>query len=175
MKAIVVLLMFLAIGSLHAAESVYTDLSEKMCPVVERDQDSGSTRQLCSGVEKYKLVILSDDARVSINIIAPDGKEFPLNFWEVVSSHFTSHDEKAEWRVVKKGQRLIPQALIVRVKAFEYPESPEKFTSYLTVSKITPDQVCITDKIAPGPKQIEMARHAADIGGKKSCLEVGGK
>lgn len=163
---------FFISSTAFAAESLYTDLSEKACQTVSSNNEEGnSSRQLCPGVAGYQLAVLSDDDRDSINIISPDGKEYPLNFWHSISGNFNTLGNTAEWRVIKKAQKIVPYALIVRVKVFEFPEKTEKFTSYLSVSKITGDQICVTDKIKPGPKQNEQARLAADTAAGKPCLE----
>jgi hypothetical protein len=60
--------------------------------------------------------------------------------------------------------------LIVRFNASEDPEQPDKLTSYLAVSKITSDAVCVTAKIQPGASANENARRAADEAAAKPCL-----
>jgi hypothetical protein len=39
------------------------------------------------------------------------------------------------------------------------------------VSKITATEICVTDKILPGPKANEDARRAADTAATKPCLK----
>lgn len=63
----------------------------------------------------------------------------------------------------------MPKALIVRVNASENPEKPNVKTSYLAVAKITPQEICVTDKVAPGPKMNEEARMAADSAAARPC------
>jgi hypothetical protein len=170
-KLNLIILSFFMIQSAWAVESIYTNLSEKSCQTIVIDNETASSKQTCPGVAGYNLVVLDDDARQSINIITPDGKEHPLNFWQVISSSFTSLGDKAEWYGIKKAGKFQPQALIVRVKAFEFPEQPEKSTSYLAVSKITGNKICITDKIPPSAKQNEQAHFAAEIAAGKPCLQ----
>jgi hypothetical protein len=43
--------------------------------------------------------------------------------------------------------------------------------SYLAVAKITATEVCVTEKIAPGPRANEDARRAADAASNKPCLK----
>jgi hypothetical protein len=125
----------------------------------------------CRGYGGYGLRLEYDDARESITVIAPDGKKYPLNLWQVISSGFSSVGQKAEWRVRTKNGKSVPIALIVRLNASENPEDSSKTTSYLAVAKITPTEICVTDKIAPGQKQNEAARQAADAAAGKQCLE----
>lgn len=148
--------------------SVYSSLSG--CKTVSTDAESGSSTQACRGVGGYNLRLEYGDARESITVISPDGKQHPLNFWEVISTGFSSVGKKAEWRVTKKRGRAVPSALIVRFDASENPEDSSKVTSYLVVAKITPAQICVTDKIGPSATANEEARRAADASAGKPCL-----
>jgi hypothetical protein len=94
-----------------------------------------------------------------------------LNYWQVITSAFSTLGEKAEWRVTKTKGKLMPLALIVRVNASENPDDAKKVTSYLAVAKITAQKICVTDKINPGRTQNEEARRAADSAATKACLE----
>ena len=68
--------------------------------------------------------------------------------------------------------KLNPVALIIRYNASENPDQPDKTSSYLAVSKITPTEICVTDKILSGPNANEDARRAADTAATKPCLKV---
>lgn len=150
-----------------AAESVYTDLAPARCKTVEVTEESGGSVQKCPGVAGHELLVEDDDLRQSVTVVTPDGKRHPLNYWHVITTAFSSLGEKAEWRVEKKGGKLKPYALIVRVNASENPEKPNEKTSYLAVAKITAAKVCVTDKV----KTNEEARAAADASANKPCLE----
>jgi hypothetical protein len=151
-----------------AADSVYTDLAPARCKTVETHEEGASSVQRCAGVGGYELLVEDDDSRQSVTVVGPDGKKHPLNYWQVVTTAFSSLGEKAEWRVEKKGARVRPYALIVRVNANENPEKPEEKTSYLAVAKITAGEVCVTDKV----KTNEEARAAADAAAAKPCLQA---
>lgn len=148
--------------------SLYSSLSH--CKMVSTGRDS-STRA-CVGVGGYNLRIEYGDARESITVISPNGKKHPLNFGEVISVGFSSVGEKAEWRVIKKNGKIVPVALIIRFNASENPADSSRVTSYLAVAKITPQGICVTDKIAPGSQANEEARSAADSSAAKPCLKA---
>ncbi len=150
-----------------AAESVYTDLAPARCKTVEVTEESGGSVQKCPGVAGHELLVEDDDLRQSVTVVTPDGKRHPLNYWHVITTAFSSLGEKAEWRVEKKGGKLKPYALIVRVNASENPEKPNEKTSYLAVAKITAAKVCVTDKVKTNGE----ARAAADASANKPCLE----
>ena len=127
--------------------------------------------QRCAGIAGYNLLVADDDSRMTITVMAPDGKKYDLNYWTVITTAFSSLASKAEWRVVKQQGKVVPVALIVRVNANEDPDHPNKVTSYLAVSKITPQAICVTDKIKPGATQNADARRAADTAASRQCLE----
>ncbi len=70
------------------------------------------------------------------------------------------------------GTALLPLPLIVRY-TLSNPEDSSKQTSYLSVSKITKAQICVTDKIEPSARANEEARRAADTAADKPCLKAG--
>jgi hypothetical protein len=166
----IVLTAFFISQSVQASESVYTELGEKSCQTIHVDEQSASSEQTCAGIAGYKLTVLDSDARQSVDVISPDGQKHPLNLWQVVSNSFSELGDKAEWRGVQASEKFVPQAVIIRFNAFEFPELPKKSVSYLVVTKITPQQICITDKIPPGTQQNQQARIAADSAAGKPCL-----
>lgn len=168
---------FLLLISPHAVAetwitSVYTDLSGNQCNLLKMDKETGSSSRKCPGVGGFHLLVLDDDARASISVVGPDKKEYPLDYWNVITRSFSSLGKKAEWRVVKRKGRVIPVALVVRVYASEQEnlESPRK-TSYLAIAKITPEKVCVIDKIDASMDANERARQVADNSANKECLK----
>jgi hypothetical protein len=128
--------------------------------------------QACRGVGGYNIQLEYGDSRESITVFSPDRQKHPLELWQVISGGFSSVGQKAEWRVTRKNGKIIPVALIVRFDASENPEDSTKVTSYLVVAKITPQKICVVDKIAPGAKQNEDARRSADASADKPCFET---
>ena len=154
-------------ASADSITSAYTSLSG--CKLVTKGHDYST--QACVGVGGYNLRLEYDDARESITVVSPNGRKHPLNLWQVISSGFSSVGQKAEWRVTRRNGKTVPTALIVRFNASENPEDSTKVTSYLAVAKITPQKICVTDKIAPSGTANEEARRAADASANKPCLE----
>jgi ribosomal protein S6E (S10) len=157
--------------SAQALQSVYTDLG-KNCRTLERDDEAASyLLQQCEGVGGYKLLVNSGDDRQGISVVRPDGSKHELLFWQIGGGGFSSVGEKAEWRVKKIRGKLVPVALIVRFNLSTDPSDSSKITSYLTVTKITPRQVCRVGEIKPGPNANEEARRAADSSAAKPCVK----
>ena len=167
---------FLLAGVVTAAgqsnQSVYTSLGERQCRTVKSAEagDDGYEGR-CRGVAGYTLLLSEGDLRQNITVITPKGTKHSLDLWDVISGAFSSVGPKAEWRMTKRNGKPLPVALIVRYNANEDPEAPTKQNSYLAVSKITATEICVTDKILPGPKANEDARRAADTAATKPCLK----
>ena len=159
--------------SAQTSQSVYTNLEPKQCRALRaKSSDAGDYSAKCPGVAGYTLLVAEGDLRNNITVVTPLGDKHSLELWQVVSTAFSSLGKKAEWRVRLQKGKLVPVALIVRFIASEDATIPNKTTSYLAVSKITAEAICVTDKISPGPKANEEARHAADNAADKPCLKT---
>ena len=152
--------------------SVYTPLGEKQCRTLKTHEagDEGYEAR-CPGTAGYSLLLSEGDLRQNITVITPKGAKHSLELWDVVSGGFSSLGAKAEWRLATQNKTRAPVALILRYNASEDPEKPDKLTSYLAVAKITATEICVTDKISPGPTANEDARRAADASSTKPCLK----
>ena len=161
-----------ATAAAQSNRSVYTPLGDKDCRKIKSAEagDDGYEGR-CRGTAGYSLLLSEGDLRQNITVITPQGKQHSLDLWSVVSGGFSSLGPKAEWRLALQNRKLVPVALILRYNASEDPESPNKLTSYLAVAKITPSEICVTDKISPGPKANEDARRVADAASTKPCLK----
>ena len=176
MKILLCLIAILSWAAAAAAQSnrsVYTPLGDKDCRKIKSAEagDDGYEGR-CPGTAGYSLLLSEGDLRQNITVITPKGAQHSLDLWSVVSGGFSSVGPKAEWRLALQNRKLVPVALILRYNASEDPESPNKLTSYLAVAKITPTEICVTEKISPGPKANEDARRAADAASTKPCLKA---
>jgi len=147
----------------------YTSLAAADCKVIDIDEEAGGSTSICPGMGGYQLRVLDGDARMSIDVIAPDGGRHPLDLWTVASGAFSGLGPRAEWRFTADDRA--PTALIVRFEAYEFPEQPERTTSYLLVARLSADDTCLTARIAPGPGQNLKAREAADLAAGAPCLQ----
>ncbi|MEP6902335.1 MAG: hypothetical protein ABJA66_11330 [Actinomycetota bacterium] len=158
-----------AFGQTKKPESIYTSLSDKECQTIKQTDEGESYRGICKGVGGYKLELLEGDLRQTINIIAPNKKNYKLDLWTIVAGGFSAFGEKAEWRVTRSGQTITPIALIMRFNVSENPEDSSKTTSYLVVAKITKTSACVTDVVKPMANQNIKAQQLADVAGNKPC------
>lgn len=170
--AFLCLLAVVATAAAQTNKSMYTSLAEKQCRKIKSAEagDDGYEGR-CRGVAGYALLLSEGDLRQNITVITPKGAKHSLELWDVISGGFSSVGPKAEWRMSTQNGKQTPVALIVRYNASENPDQPDKLTSYLAVSKITATEICVTDKILPGPNANEDARRAADTATTKPCLK----
>ena len=170
--ALLCLIGFFSTVAGQSNQSVYTPLADKQCRKLKSAEagDDGYEGR-CRGVAGYALLLSEGDLRQNITVITPKGAKHSLELWDVISSAFSSVGPKAEWRMAMQNGKLAPVALIVRYNASENPDQPDKLSSYLAVSKITSTEICVTDKILPGPNANEDARRAADTAATKPCLK----
>jgi hypothetical protein len=171
LKVVLLIAISFFIGSQSVAQnrSVYTPLDVKHCRRIKTETTgAGDYEGRCRGVGGYTLTLLEGDLRQNIIVNTPKGQKHSLELWDVISGGFSYVGSKAEWRIAKQNGK--PVALIIRYNASESPDNPDKKTSYLAVAKITPNEVCVTDKIPPGVKANDEARAAADSAASKPCL-----
>jgi membrane-bound inhibitor of C-type lysozyme len=162
--------------ALYAAsfDSSYSSIAENDCKTIKSD-DYGST-QHCKGFANMSVVVTDFDTRQDIIIQQQQktgGKQdFPLALVQTVSSAFSSLGDKIEWRH-KRGKPKELVGMIVRFNVAENPDKPTKNTSYLVVSKVLDDQVCVVGKVSPqkGNVQNKHARAMADKSATMPCLD----
>lgn len=175
-SALLIVTLFSASTSLYAAgfDSSYSSIAENDCKTVKSD-DYGST-QHCKGFAGMSVIVTDFDARQDLIIQQQQKKggkrDFPLALAETVSSAFSSLGDKIEWRH-KRGKPKELVGMIVRFNVAENPNKPDKNTSYLVVSKVLDDQVCVVGKISPqkGNVQNKQARAMADKAATLPCLD----
>lgn len=151
--------------------SVYTDLYGTACALIKEDKETGSSIHKCPGVGGFELLVANDDARMSVSVVTPDSHDYPLNYWDVITPSFSHLGNKAEWRVIRERGKARPIALIVRVIASDQSDLLDpKQIPYLVVAKITPERICVTQKIEPMKQANERAREVADQAWNQACL-----
>lgn len=151
-----------------AIRSVRTSLKADDCTLLSVDEESASSEQRCPGTAGYTLLALDGDARMSITVRDPAGREHPLDFWTTITGGFSSLGEEAEWRVRGEGAAAVPIALIVPLRANEHPDDPERVTAYRVIAKITPTEACVTHRL-PGNTPDAEARRLADAAAGAPC------
>lgn len=134
----------------------YSDLSGEHCIRTVLEEVTGSTADRCPGPSEYMLDVLYDDDRMSIDVITPSKQQASLNYWEIVSSGFSSIDGQANWWLKTINGKQQPVALITPFVATENLENGEDLTvTYQVISKITDNEICIIGKVEKTQAQAE--------------------
>lgn len=147
--------------------SQYTSLKMKDC--IDLDQGHEYSIQQCPAFDAYELRSIFADLRQSLTLVK-DGQEYPLDFYTTISGGFSRLGNVLEWRFEKTKKAPKLRALITRFTVEDQPDST-KPTSYLVVTKITADEICVVDKVPPTKQQNEKARRIADKAHSLSCLK----
>jgi len=147
-------------------DSSYTSIDENDCQTLEAD-NLGSL-QVCPGFAGITVKALEGDLRQSITLVR-DEVEYPLEFWRTVSSSFSALGPKVEWRY-EKGKADQPFSMITRLNVSDDPADFNKRTSYLIVSKITANEICVVGKILPQKEQNQKARDMAEQSANMPCV-----
>ncbi len=119
----------------------------------------------CGGPGPFMVRISDSDARQRMTLITPQGAPYAIPVDRIGGGGFSNFGDTAEWRG-PAGDGFRPDALIVRYRVAEQPY-PAPETAYLLVVRLAPSP-CLVARVAPGPRQNQQARAAADS--SPSCL-----
>lgn len=161
-----------AVAPAAGVTSVHTRLDAAACREEPDPHDPNETPYLlCPGVGGYALIVRRVDAgRRSIDLVDATRRAFPLDYHVFVTRHMATLSDSAEWRVATRDGRQVPIALIVRVRAREDAAEPERVTrTYVAVAKVTPTEVCVTDRIPDDARSAAEVRGLADAAPARPC------
>lgn len=153
------------------ATSLYSNIRGKACTKHIDDKSTRAYTLNCPGVYGFRLHIMEDDQRSSVDVITPDNRSLPLDYWDTVTQGFSSLGNNAEWRIATVDGKAIPIAVIVRVIALDQtdPQHPKR-VPLLAVAKIHRNAACVTHIVsATTTGANEQARKFADAEGMK-CI-----
>ena len=147
-------------------ESSFTSIAQKDCQTLESD-NLGSIQE-CESFAGMKVTVIEGDIRQSITL-ARDDKKYELSFWNTISYGFSSLGLELEWRYLR-NQFDNPLGMIVRLEVNEDDENLDNVVSYLVVSKITEQEICVVGKVIPQKNQEEVARRMVEKSKDMQCL-----
>jgi hypothetical protein len=153
-------------------ESSYTSIAAKDCTLQDSNPVLEYASQHCKGFGAINVKVIEEDGRQTINLNR-DGEKYPLN---LLPLGFSKLGTTIEWRH-HKGQPDKLAGMIVRLNVSKQGSSTDKVISYLMVSKITTDEVCIVGKVRPlsKGKQNKQARLMAEQSADMPCLGLNDK
>jgi len=160
-------------GNISTFESSYTSIAAKDCTLKDSNPVLEYASQHCKGFGTIDVNVIEEDARQTINLNR-NGREYPLNFLTLGLSKLGT---TIEWRH-NKGEPDNIAGMIVRLNISEQENnSTDKAISYLMVSKVTADEICVVGKVRPLSKgqQNKQARLMAEESAHMPCLSLGSK
>lgn len=155
-------------------ESMSSGIGRETCAeTVDEDDPNSTPILLCPGVLGYSLVLRHvDSGRWSADVRTPARGDFPLELHVYVTRHMFQLEPQVEWRVSTRRGRSTPIALIIGVQAHENLQEPQEVSrTYLTVAKITAQEICVTNRIVKAAAHEAELRKAADAASGERCLE----
>ena len=122
------------------------------------------------------MLLHESDSRMSIDVVSPNGRASPLEFWKVVSREFSAVGERAEWRTAGDSAKGLPVALVVPLDVDQLTEDRGRNTEshkrlrFWVVTRIGADQTCVTDRVADGADLSARLRRAVESAAGRPCL-----
>jgi len=151
--------------------SSYTSIAEKDCITLDSD-DLGSIQE-CESFSNIRVKVIEGDIKQSI-ILIREGKEYDLSFSSMVTAAFSSLGSQIEWlHEVDKLDNL--KGMIISVNVNEDGGDISPLISYLVVSKIMLNEICVIGKVLPQEDQHQVAKEMLENIGNIPCLKDRGK
>lgn len=167
-------LLIQGLGAVHAQESINSinsPLSGKNCSLEFHEKTTGASLTRCSGVSGFNLLVAYDDERMSITVVDSNKKEYPQNYWDVVTPAMSILGETAEWRMMTRQNKNVPVALIVLVKSLDQSDTEHpKEVNFYAITKINHDAICVVAVIPENQTTIKQVHLEADNSAAKPCL-----
>ena len=133
------------------------------------DSDNLGSIQECESFGDIVVKVVEGDIHQSI-ILTRQNREYVLSFQSTIARGLSTLGTQIEWRHEKEKPENL-KGMIVRLDVNNNPEDLNKITSYLMVSKITSNHICVVGKILPKSNQNELARAMLDSKKKLPCLK----
>lgn len=147
--------------------SSYTSINQKDCMTL--DSDNLGSIQECEPFAHIGVKVIEGDIQQSI-ILTRNRKEYVLDLTGIIGSRFSLLGSKIEWRhELGKPENL--KGLIVRFEVSHNHEQLEDVSSYLLVSKVLNDEVCVVAKVVPQNYQAKRAREILDSQQSLPCIK----
>lgn len=156
-----------------AATSMVSQLHGAACHSIDQDRAGATRTRRCPGVAGYRLLVHEAHAQTSVDIVTPQGQLYPLEYWEVVTPHLARVGRVAEWLLERRGGRLVPVGLLVRLDtAYPAGGGPRLAAgAILTAARIEPDGACVVYQGNGALRSADAAARAAVVARRK-CLGV---
>ncbi|HEU4510194.1 MAG TPA: hypothetical protein VFR78_18315 [Pyrinomonadaceae bacterium] len=127
-----------------------TDLWGSNCKPADNPEHQGA--RICSGVEGYLLLVKGDEverglflAKPEIYLIAPNGRHYPLRYWNTTDPKYQGLHRSVSWITVNTPRETIALTFTLKVaQRQDYTYSD----SYSIIVRVSPSPVCIVGSVA---------------------------
>ncbi|HET6853644.1 MAG TPA: hypothetical protein VFH46_15185 [Pyrinomonadaceae bacterium] len=151
-----------------------TDLWGSDCKQPENFKGQGA--RICKGVEGYLLLVKGDEvergiflAKPEIYLIAPNGRQYPLRYWNTKDPKYEGLHRSPLWIIVNTPRKSITLTFTLKVaqrQDYSYSDS------YDVIVRVSPTPVCIIGSVpGSGTSTAESVGIASSPRGRR-CLNL---
>lgn len=153
----------------HAASysSSYATILKEHCTVLPNQAGEKDVVQACPSFKNIKINVVSNDVQQYI-VLSQNNRQYPLIFNDTKTQNIarTTLGSTIEWRQ-KLGRPSKVVGMIMRINVFT---TANKKRSFLVVSKVTDQEICIVGSVPPQRNQNQQARRMVDSASNKACI-----
>ena len=174
MKTKILLMLFssfflLPLGYAASFGSSYATIAKEHCTSQPRRAGEQTIVQKCPSFKDIGISIVKDDVQQYI-VLSRNNQQYPLIFKETTTKNSTrtTLGPTIEWRLNRSRTNSVV-GMIMRVYVHT---SATKKRSFLVVSKVTPQTICIVGSIPPQRNQNKQARVMVDNSANMPCIST---
>ncbi len=174
MKTKILLMLFssfflLPVGYAASFGSSYATIAKEHCTLQSRRAGEKTVIQRCPDFKGIGISVVKDDVQQHI-VLSRNNQQYPLIFKETTTknSTHTTLGPTIEWRLNRSRTNSVV-GMIMRVHVHT---SANKRRSFLVVSKVTPQTMCVVGSIPPQRNQNKQARVMVDNSANMPCISA---
>lgn len=151
-----------------------TDLWGRDCKPSENPKDQGA--RICKGVGGYLLLVKGDEvereiflAKPEIYLITPNGRHYPLRYWNTSDPKYEGLHRSALWIIVNTPRKTITLTFHLKVaqrQDYSYSDS------YDIIVRVSPTPVCIVGSVPGSSTSAGESVGIASSPRGRSCLNL---
>lgn len=150
------------------------DLWGRDCKPAENPKDQGA--RICKGVEGYLLLVKGDEvereiflARPGIDLITPNGRRYPLRYWNTSDPKYEGLHRYPLWIIVNTPRKTITLTFTLKIAQREdYSYSD----SYDVIVRVSPTPVCVVGSVPASSTSAAESVAIASSPYRLPCLDL---
>jgi len=144
-----------------------TNLSGSNCKPTDNSEDQGA--RICKGVEGYSFLLKGDRVKPEIFLIAPNGRQHQVPYWDTSDSKYQGLHSSVLWTVVHRPRKTIAVTFTADVAP---RQDYSEWGSYEIIVRVSPGPVCVVGSIAAGPSSVADSVGIASSPHGRRCLNL---